>query len=206
MTWKFDHFFFLNRADRPDRRVFMEEQAAKLKLTCTRIEAPALDEPAFRFMNKRVRSNWIGHEMMVEQGIQLKRPFCVLEDDAWIFKADKIIECVNEIQSIENWDLLYFYDGTKDFPIIYGTLNTHAYLVNDKSAEKLLNLLRQKRVELEKEGEKEFDSFLDRFMIKMMGEDKLIVRGAQTLIIQDRQKFGSDIGWGCDGNPRIIED
>jgi GR25 family glycosyltransferase involved in LPS biosynthesis len=141
---------------------------------------------------------------MIAKAIELNRPVVILEDDVIIHDFEKMKQHVRDVQQLE-WDILYFYWGRDCLPRVAGARDSHAYMVNHKSAARLLGLLQARRAQLEQKGSKTVISYFDQALSKLTYED-IFARGSTDIICQNRARFGSDTGWGHKGTPKLLED
>ena len=191
----------INTVRRTDRLQHMTEELYKWGKTFERVDAVTLPDRK-NFPNRYIRSNWMSHEECLGtaqrngSGLTL-----VLEDDVRIKSFPEVEQCASDIQAIPEWDMLYLYGSGKRGVIdrIQAVYNSHAYIINPTSAAKVLRHMREKRqlIETGQETQKDcliIDHFWGNYLQRM-----LQIYGTEMLIIQDKEKFGSDTGCGWKG-------
>lgn len=85
-------------------------------------------------------------------------------------------------------------------------LGLHAYVVNKNSIGKVLDELQTERLRIEWEQPRDINTIIDQWMAKVL-QTKLLFWGTEPLIVQDRNRFGSDTGcftcdWPCSPTQR----
>jgi hypothetical protein len=169
----------------------MEREIRRVGWTAERLNGETPE--ALGFSSGKLRGNWMGHTRMIEKSADYNDTVLVLEDDIVIRDRDRVEECINNVQR-EAWDVLYLYGATKLKPIKRIT-NVHAYVVRRDFVPTLVNELNTRREQVEAGGFDSSESFIDCFMHREM-QDKYRFWGTEPLIVQDREKFGSDMDWG----------
>lgn len=169
----------------------MDMQLSLLGWNYHRIDATECTEPA-GFKNGRVRANWLSHELMIEKSLQYSEPILILEDDVVIVDSKKVIEYVDTMRSVE-WDALYFH-GAQSLRRITGVLDVHAYILNKNSILGMLECIRERRRKIEIMRPCNTDTFIDQYFAKTL-QRQFKFWGTESLIRQDRGRFGSDTGW-----------
>lgn len=191
----------INLVMRTDRLEHMTQELARWGKSFDRIDAIILPDKK-NFPNRYIRSNWVSHEECIALALENTTGLTlILEDDVRIKDFPEVEQCAADIQAIPEWDMLYLYGSGKRGVIdrIQAVYNSHVYIVNPKSAAKVLKYTHDKRILIEEGKETQNDCLLiDTFWGNYMQRDFQIY-GTERLIEQDKETFGSDTGVGWKG-------
>jgi GR25 family glycosyltransferase involved in LPS biosynthesis len=159
----FDKIFYINLDSRTDRNKLMEEQFIKFNINAERFSAVNLtkeqnDDLVKRGCNfydgprpeyaPRIKSCTISHlNILLRAKMMGYRNVLILEDDALF--DDNILEelgkCVDELKNKE-WDMFYlgcnpleYYKETENLGRVLSATTTHAYAINKRMYEHILN-------------------------------------------------------------------
>lgn len=169
----------------------MDKQLSSFGWNYLRIDATECAEAA-GFKNGRIRANWLSHEQMIEKSLHYTEPALILEDDVVIENVKKVEQYVDQVQILD-WDVLYFY-GAQSLKRISGIVDVHGYVMNKKSIPSILECIRNQRRKIESGQLSNIDTFIDQYFAKDL-QRRFKFWGTETLIRQDRRRFGSDTGW-----------
>lgn len=202
MIFKIAKAYYINAAASSARRTYMEGLLKGLKLEVCRMEGPALIG-ANGFQNAMARSNFNTHLETIRLATASIFPSLILEDDI-VIRDFAAVEMYYEQVQRGPWDVLYFYgNGSKGLGRLQDVVDTHAYIVNPTSAGKLLKRLTDYKEWIEREKPNDWRTFVDRAMIVFQKD--MLFYGTHELIYQDRDRWGSGLGWGWNGH-KVIED
>jgi GR25 family glycosyltransferase involved in LPS biosynthesis len=159
----FDKIFYINLDSRTDRREFMEEQFKKYGINAERFPAVSLtkeqnDDLVKRGCNfyddsrpeyaPRIKSCTISHLMILLKAKMMQyENYLILEDDV-LFDENIINNLINSINELKtkNWDMYYlgcnpleYYKESENLGRVIRTTTTHAYSINKKFYNKILD-------------------------------------------------------------------
>jgi len=191
--WKPDRIYYLNRADRPDRREHLEDHLKHFGFRPLRVEAKIYPE-SHGFLNRAVYGNWMSHTNLISLAKLSEAPIVIVEDDVEIVGYTDMLKTIQEVLNLEHWDMAYFY-GSQDEKLqkIIDTPEFYAYMVNPSSSDLIVEALETQRITIEQTQPKDVSTCIDNFMISL--QHKMNFYGGTISVIQGGG-WGSDTGRG----------
>lgn len=196
------HCLYLNTDRRTDRRDWMEEHLSSLGWSYERFPCLKNEDDSKGFMNIGLRSCWLTHEAALERALQNPGLTLILEDDAKVLNKERVEFIIANLIANPDWDCQYFYGTSGGRSRICNLFRCHAYIANPEFIPTCLAILRKHRAEIEQWQPKDGQTFIDSHFRWM--QKRYRFWGTEELIIQDRDRFGSDMGWGFNGSPKIL--
>jgi len=189
---------YLNRPDRPDRRAFMEGQLNAVGVLYERVNAPPADEEG-GFMMKAGRANFLSHVKMIERVARENYGYLILEDDAIILSIHDVASAIRLMhEKGDDWAVLYFYGVPErqgqTVERVKQVMEVLAYTVNPSWAVRLAGLLRERYEWIVHHGPNDWSTYIDHYFSHEL-QNQIPCFGTQCCITQDRNRFGSNMGW-----------
>lgn len=185
-----DKIYLINLPKRKDRLKFQREQFEKLNIQdFTLVEPVVVTEPK-GYRNKSIKSCYLTHVKIIEEIVKNQNFCIILEDDAKIWNMQGVVDNISNLfENDIEWDMFYFYPKIRDkLP------NAHAYIVNPKSAQKILDIILSNKHRIETTGHHKALDHIDLAYIYLVHKQMIILNSDKVLISQDK-KLGSDIDW-----------
>ena len=210
-----EKIFLLHHHEKPERLFFQKKQLESLDVQYTIYNSIIVDQ-ANGFQNKALKSCYASHLSIIENNLQSTKPFMILEDDA-VFQTDiiSINSILRSITESKEWDMIYLYPTKFSRNILqnYGSyssvkyiLNCHAYILSPINLYSIYNILKRRYNNIDVSKKKLVkDCYLDRNYGDYIHPRYQIYSCNQPLVIQDRYRFGSQLGWGWDNRPVIFD-
>lgn len=159
----FDKIFYINLDSRIDRREFMEEQFKKYEIDVERFSAVNLTKEQNEDLVKRgcnfyddtrpdyaprIKSCTISHLMILLKSKMMQYENCLILEDDVLFDENiisNLTSSVNELKT-KDWDMFFlgcnpleYYEETENLGRIIRATTTHAYSINKKFYNKILD-------------------------------------------------------------------
>ena len=177
---------------RKDRLKFQREQFDNLNIQDFTLIQPIVVTDPKGYRNRSIKSCYLTHVKIIEEIVENKNFCIILEDDAKIWNMQGVIDNINCLfdNDIE-WDMFYFYPKSKKDQKLR---NTHAYMINPKSANQILNILLQNKDDIEKTMHHKCLDHVDAAYIRLVHTEMTILNSDSVLIDQNKE-LGIDIDW-----------
>ena len=210
-----DNIYLLNLPSRLDRLEFQKKQFSSYFIkSFIRVE-PVEANDSCNFLDKSVRSIYLSHLEIIKKARDENGTVLILEDDALIKNFSKVKESINLLfTKINDWDMFYFYNlsvdrfATKEILKnnviqqfgglckIKRCLELHAYIINKNKLGFVCETLTKIKDKIENSENKwNYRSHIDQVFMFEIHPKINVYAAKENLIIQDRQKFGSDNKW-----------
>lgn len=176
----------------------MQQHLTELGWTFERVQGPEFKHSA-GFMNRGMRACWHGHEMALRLALLRDRDCLILEDDIVVRNRERVEAYIGRLPSLE-WDAVLFYAAER-LERIKNKPQAHAYMVRRAFIPQMLEILQRHRREFQKHLARDATTFYDVHTRWL--QRRFRWWGTEELIVQDRERFGSDSGWGWQGKQVI---